>query len=314
MDGQCPKCNKIYGDGEASLSADLKPACPICLVDLLVFESSEEISQDESSTQDDDSNDWELAASRWAEGGFKSSEMPSFIKKEAGSETDTDAQESNTLTKESLESVKKKDSATSDIDSQDTSTREIEYYDSISRDNTQDDQRKPEEIKTDLKSGDDSRFVKAKQDAEESGKGRKSVYSKKLAVGLFLFFLAIIALFWYLEGDDQIEKKSFSIEGLKVKLVEAPQPAEYAAKSEALLHYGQGNRYAYMRKWKQAVLEYKESLRLDPRYPHPYRALGAAYAAMGKEKKSVRAYEAYLDIASGNRDAEQVQSIIDSYP
>ncbi|MBW1872891.1 MAG: tetratricopeptide repeat protein, partial [Deltaproteobacteria bacterium] len=102
----------------------------------------------------------------------------------------------------------------------------------------------------------------------------------------------------------------FSTEGLNVTLVQAPAPSDYKAKDDAIEHYGLGNQLAHSRKFEDAILEYKQASRLDPGYPHPHRALGVVYAALGKRELSQTSYQTYLRLAPHAADKPQVLKIV----
>ena len=123
----------------------------------------------------------------------------------------------------------------------------------------------------------------------------------------------VVGLIWIFSGGGlDPEEAVFPAEEVEASLVEAPAPAAYETKEDAMLHYGRGNQFAYRRKWEDAIAEYKKALRSDPGYPHPNRALGAAYAALGKAKLSSDYYQAYLRLAPESADAKQVKAIIET--
>jgi tetratricopeptide (TPR) repeat protein len=121
-----------------------------------------------------------------------------------------------------------------------------------------------------------------------------------------LYFMSVM------QSSEDIKKAVFSVENLDVVLVEAPNPLEYKTRDEARVHYGRGNRFAYRKDFESAVEEYKQAIRADGGYPHPHRALGAVYAAMGKQKLSVAEYKKYLRLAPNSVDAELVKKIVNS--
>jgi len=113
-----------------------------------------------------------------------------------------------------------------------------------------------------------------------------------------------------ISGEKNIDKVAFPTKGLKAAVVNAPGPSAYKAKPAAVEHYGLGNRLAYHGKMEDAIIEYKQAARLDHGYPHPYRALGAIYAALGKRRLSSDAYQTYLRLSPHAPDRRQVRKII----
>ena len=122
--------------------------------------------------------------------------------------------------------------------------------------------------------------------------------------------LAGVLLWVFLGGGEDVAAYQFPQKGLKASIIKAPSPSVYKAKDDAIEHYGLGNRLAYRGKFEDAILEYKQALRLDPGYPHPHRALGAVYAALDKPKLSASSYETYLRLFPHSADARQVRRIV----
>ncbi len=298
MDGKCPKCQKIFADGEAALSDGLHPACPHCSVDLDMYESGENVTQSEITTREAQADEWELATARWAAGGFKADEMPDFIKENRVGE--------GLHAEEAFESQVTK---LVENDPRESTTKEVSP-DPAAEIPTREKPKKSDTIEIDLKPKKVTNQPRSKPEVERKLRAKKKKSKTRLAAGLFLALLAVFAVFWFLGDDDELWSRDFSIQGLEVTLVDAPDPDTYEAKEEALLHYGKGNQYAFQRKWRHAVLEYQTAAKLDPGYPLPYRALGSVFAAMGKPKQSISAYKTYLRLAPQSQDAVQLRRML----
>ncbi|MBI5508887.1 MAG: hypothetical protein HY903_09050 [Deltaproteobacteria bacterium] len=97
-----------------------------------------------------------------------------------------------------------------------------------------------------------------------------------------------------------------------------PGPAVAAPKaspsgSAADLYYQQGNLYLKEKKVALAIEEFKKCLAADPSYGVAYRSLGVAYMLLGREKSAIEAYEKFIAVSPGHRDAAKVQQIIADY-
>jgi tetratricopeptide (TPR) repeat protein len=135
-----------------------------------------------------------------------------------------------------------------------------------------------------------------------------------LAGVLGLLALAIISFLWVmLAGSEDVEGVRFPAQGLAAEPVPAPAPGEYQAKKTALQAYGLGNRQAHLGKFEEAIQEYQRASSIDPGYPHPHRAMGSIYAALGKPELSRAAYETYLQLEPRSPDAAQVRLILKRY-
>ncbi len=258
--------------------------------------------------------DWASAAARWAESGFKADEMPSFIKgeDEPGEEEEAAAGEplppgGELFIAEAAEGAVEVSDA--DILMMETSEAEIlpepapaeagpTWAETASKEVEADRVKKPP-------------MAKAKRVAEKpSLLGRLKSPWMIAAVGGGAIVIVVVILLVFLGGGEDVAGYRFPIKGIKASVVKAPAPSEYQAKEEALEHYALGNRLAYQGKFEDAILEFKSALRLDPGYPHPHRALGAVYAALGKPKLSASSYETYLRLSPHSADAHQVRQIV----
>ena len=263
--------------------------------------------------------DWASAAARWAESGFRADEMPSFIKgegeEEGAAEPEPGPEEAAPPTGGELLM------AEAAADAVEVSDADIMLLEASEADIA------PEPAEASAEAGASwaeaaSREVEAKRDkkapmakAERVAKA-PSLFSKLkspwvIAAVLGGVVVLTVALLWvFMGGGEDVEAYKFPGKGLKAKVVKAPAPSAYKAKEEAIEHYGLGNRLAYQGKWEDAILEYKQALRLDPGYPHPHRALGTVYAALGKPKLSASSYQTYLRLSPHSADARQVRGII----
>jgi hypothetical protein len=78
-------------------------------------------------------------------------------------------------------------------------------------------------------------------------------------------------------------------------------------------HYGQGLAYLKERKVLLAIEQLEIACRREPRHAEAHRALGKAYALVGRESAASRAFERYLKLAPDARDAPKLRALIDAY-
>jgi hypothetical protein len=262
--------------------------------------------------------DWASAAARWAESGFKADEMPSFIKGEGEAESGTEeggsASQAEQLPpggelfiSEAAEGAVEVSDA--DILMLEASEADIlpgaapteagpTWAEAASREVAARREEKPP-------------MAKAKRVAEKPslfGKLKSPWMIAAVLGGAVVIVLVLLVVF--LGGEEDVAAYQFPSKGLKASIIKAPPPSAYKAKEEAIEHYAMGNRLAYQGKFEDAILEFKSALRLDPGYPHPHRALGAVYAALGKPKLSASSYETYLRLSPHSADALQVRRIV----
>jgi tetratricopeptide (TPR) repeat protein len=128
-----------------------------------------------------------------------------------------------------------------------------------------------------------------------------------------LLMVAVAVLYFVSRPSSSVEDLAFSSTGLKTVIIPAPEPDSPQAKEEAVKHYGSGNRMAYQGKFEDAVAEYQQAVRLDPAFPHPHRAMGSMYAALGKAPLAAAAYETYLKLSPNGPDASQIKQMIVAY-
>jgi tetratricopeptide (TPR) repeat protein len=133
-----------------------------------------------------------------------------------------------------------------------------------------------------------------------------------LAAALGLLVLVIVAvLYLWLGRTEDVSGVAFPAQGLKNEVVAAPEPASYQARDEALRHYGLANRLAYHGNLEGALDEYQAAQRLDPGFPHPHRAMGALFAALGRTELALQSYQVYLRLAPHAADAAAVRKIVE---
>jgi tetratricopeptide (TPR) repeat protein len=277
--------------------------------------------------------DWASAAAAWADSGFLSESMPSFVKSEpppgeesveTGSEQDQPAPVERTAPSgETLDSLRAKGMpAGASADSVEVSDSDILMLDDdeieqledepVSAQNPTDQESWAQRATRDVDHGE------AKQKPVQTGSvpRRSALYSKltsppMLAAALGLTVLVIVSILWVLLGSaEEVEGIAFPTEGLKVKQVEAPQPKAYKAKESAAKLYGLGNRAAYMGQFEEAIRQFQSASRADPGFPHPHRAMGAIYAVLGRGDLSIVSYETYLQLAPKGSDAAYVTKIL----
>ena len=88
---------------------------------------------------------------------------------------------------------------------------------------------------------------------------------------------------------------------------ETPKVSNAAKAKE---HYLAGNKLVMGRQFAQAVKEYREAIKLNPRLASAYRGLGVAYASLGNRDQAIKNYKKYLELAPNAPDAAQVRQII----
>ena len=275
------------------------------------------------------SEDWAAAAARWAESGFQSDEIPSFIQGEEGprpaeSEAEQERAEGDLTDSEPAGDTTGEPEGGGEVlvgqldeSAVEVSDADIMMLDDDEVESLDEEEAEPSGEKAETWAQKASREIKKTKKAEAGRQVRKEsrlsrFMSAPILVGAVgLLFLLAVGLIWVLlSGDGDIEGIEFPVEGLDVEVIDAPEPSAYEAKQDAMEHYGLGNRLAHLGKFEDAILEYKQASRLDPGYPHPYRALGAIYAALGKQALSQNAYQTYLRLAPHAADKAQVAKII----
>ncbi len=262
--------------------------------------------------------DWAEAARRWAEGGFKAEDMPAFIR--------SDSHPPEASATEASRAAAPAAPAPVEAPAPVSGPAEVEVSDS---DILMLDDGEVEEIPA-------PKVIVAPQ-AAESWAQRASVEIQKtrtpeaqpkptagtrlasrlssppiLAAVLGILAVAALVFIWWLRSSGGTEAVAdFPSKGLQGKvLANAPAPAEPRAREEAVKHYAQGNHLAYQGRFEDAILEYQQAVRLDPAFPHPHRAMGSCYAALGKSSLSVTAYQGYLTRAPDAPDAAAVKEIL----
>jgi len=70
-----------------------------------------------------------------------------------------------------------------------------------------------------------------------------------------------------------------------------------------------GDFYLRRGKYKAALSRFQEALAVDPHYAPAYRELGKVYEKMGEWKKSLNAYQKYLDELPSAKDAREAKDI-----
>lgn len=268
--------------------------------------------------------DWAASAARWAESGFKADEMPSFIKgegedlaggQEALEEPDTRPTEAEPPVGGELLIA---EAAADSIEVSDADIMLLEASEADILPESAPTEAGPSWAEAASREVEAKRVKKAPMAKAERLAKEPSLFSKLkspwVIAGVLggVVVLAVALLWVFMGGGEDVAAYQFPSKGLKANVVKAPAPSIYKAKENAIEHYGLGNRLAYQGKWEDAILEYKQALRLDPGYPHPHRALGTVYAALGKPKLSASSYQTYLRLSPHSADAKQVRGIIRS--
>ena len=81
-------------------------------------------------------------------------------------------------------------------------------------------------------------------------------------------------------------------------------PSDSATKSVEI-----GDFYLRRGKYQAALSRFQDALKTDPHYAPAYRELGRVYEKMGQWKKSLDAYQKYLDELPSAKDAREAKEI-----
>lgn len=81
-------------------------------------------------------------------------------------------------------------------------------------------------------------------------------------------------------------------------------PSDSASKSVEI-----GDFYLRRRKYQAALSRFQDALKTDPHYAPAFRELGIVYEKMGQWKKSLDAYQKYLDELPSAKDAREAKDI-----
>lgn len=265
--------------------------------------------------------DWAEAARRWAEGGFKAEDMPAFIR--------SDSQPPGASVPGASQAAAQAAPAPVEAPAPVSGPAEVEVSDSdiLMLDDGEVEEIPAPKVIVSPQAGESwarqaSVEIQKTRAPEAQPKSTKPTAGTRLASRLssppilaaVLGVLAVAALvfIWWLRssgGTDAVA--DFPTKGLQGKLLaNTPAPAEPRAREEAMKHYAQGNHLAYQGRFEDAILEYQQAVRLDPAFPHPHRAMGSCYAALGKSSLSVTAYQGYLTRAPDAPDAAAVKEIL----
>ena len=311
---------ELFGDsgGEAGVESEVdEPSEPEAESPVVLEEQAE--GEDGPFGALASNEDWASAAAKWAESGFKADEMPSFIKSEEGEEA---LEEGDTRPTDAEPPVGGElliaEAAADTVEVSDADIMMLEESEADILPESAPAEAGPSWAEAASREVEAKRTKKppmaeAKRVAEEP-----SLFSKLKSPWVIagtlggVVVLAVVLLWVFMGGEEDVGAYQFPSKGVKANVVKAPAPSAYKAKDEAIEHYGLGNRLAYQGKFEDAILEYKQALRLDPGYPHPHRALGSVYAALGKPKLSAASYQTYLRLSPHSADAKQVRGIIKS--
>lgn len=81
-------------------------------------------------------------------------------------------------------------------------------------------------------------------------------------------------------------------------------PSDSASKAVEI-----GDFYLRRRKYQAALSRFQEALKTNPHYAPAFRELGKVYEKMGQWKKSLDAYQKYLDELPSAKDAREAKDI-----
>ncbi len=133
--------------------------------------------------------------------------------------------------------------------------------------------------------------------------------------------VSLLALFWLVGGKEQIVSDEAKLAqpkaGAQVSAASPHPQADGSSPASALVsaadHYRRGNLALKEKKLALAIDELKKCLAADPHYGLAYRSLGVAYMLVGREKSAIAAYEKFVELEPGHRDAPRVRQILEGY-
>ncbi|MBN2496627.1 MAG: tetratricopeptide repeat protein [Deltaproteobacteria bacterium] len=276
--------------------------------------------------------DWATAAAKWAEGGFKAEDMPSFIKSTPptiSAPPPAAAVEASVVVSD--EALVEAPAPIAEIGG-----AEVEVSDADIMELDADEVQElgplpvgpavvPAPAATSWAKRISEEIARRREDAAKPGAPEQRIqlpaflawmaHPLVLAGTLGVMALIVIGLLWaFLGSGEEVSAFVFpKVDGEARLIADAPAPAEYKAREEAVVHYGLGNRHAYMGRFEDAVSEYQRASQIDHGFPQPHRALGSVYAAMGKMALAAHAYEAYLRLAPDGPDTPKLREILAVY-
>jgi hypothetical protein len=306
-------------------------------VDAATFAEKPQPASKKAAARSSTSQDWANAAAQWAAGGFKTEDAPDFLQavskppeeKSDISESESPADADATIAERSAVDATELDApapqqgaiGASVVDS--PSMVEVSESDILVLEEPE--QKSfppaPKEItaqteKPRAQKADELVLRPRISTAVTTAPKKTSGHFFRMVLFILLFGILVVGggVAWLLLGpSENIETMAFPAGSLKAKVVIAPPPKAPVAKEKAKQHYGMGNRLAFLGKFEGAIIEYQQALREDPTFPHPHRALGAVYAALGKKTLSADSYGNYIRLMPDGSDAEQVRQILKEY-
>jgi tetratricopeptide (TPR) repeat protein len=280
------------------------------------------------------SEDWASAVERWVQGGFKAEDMPDFIR--SGAEEQAAADETDPSTPEpteGLEPIGVIDESPDDGVEQTLPApgSEVPQLDDIVQgfldvpaalpsDRATAEASPPSPEPALRAAGFSVPAAEPVQIVEPTSRVRRSLllrtfgWPPPLAFALGALVVGLAAFVWRVFVYENPETIPFPTDDAAVAMVTAPNPSDYPAKPKAAFHYSRGNRFAHLGRFTEAIAEYQQALREDPDYPHPHRALGTCYAALGDGSLAATSYRNYLKLVPEGPDAAAVREILQRYP
>jgi tetratricopeptide (TPR) repeat protein len=286
-------------------------------------------------SQPSSSDDWAAAVERWVKGGFKVEDMPAFIrngadKPQAAEQVDQTVPditeelkivgEEKTMLDELVENgaaeLKPEVTRLDDIVHSFLDTpAELSSGEATPKSSGSKPEKKQILPSQPARAPEVSQvFEVARPRAKRSIIIRTLGWPPPLAFGLGLLVVGLAALMWRLFLYENPQTISFPTSDIAAEVIPAPLPTDYSAKPKATFHYSRGNRFAHLGRFTEAIAEFQQALREDPDFPHPHRALGGCYAALGEGSLAATSYRNYLKLVPESPDAAQVREILKRYP
>ena len=94
-----------------------------------------------------------------------------------------------------------------------------------------------------------------------------------------------------------------------ISAVKAEDLDSISKEKKALHHQSNGNRYDDASKFKEAVVEYKESLKYAPDDPNTHFNLGQVYLKINNPEEAVKAFEKVIEIEPKDSEAHNLLGI-----
>ncbi|MBN1960156.1 MAG: hypothetical protein JW841_04360 [Deltaproteobacteria bacterium] len=138
---------------------------------------------------------------------------------------------------------------------------------------------------------------------------KKSIYVFTAMVITLVLLFAIIWLSTQNWSIFSLDKKGYSAANSKANSSDIK--SEYS--QQAVKYYHEANAKLANHNPQAAIIALKRSIDIDPSYSLAYRSLGIAYMLIGEENSAINAYEKFIALAPGHRDAAKIHQLVTEY-